>query len=234
MVDSLACPKCGKEISADFKLCPYCGVSLPLACPKCRKEVAEDFKLCPYCGAELKPGSVETERSLRAPLPSQSPPLAYQTRAYKRKSHLGRNIAIACILVLIISVGVYYYVAAQQLKANLVDVGLLDAGLTSAWIDAVIEVQNPSLLPILISSGSFNIQVNNQHLGYSSIESFTVVANGLQRVTIPVSFSYADIGIAIANIIISGGNVTVRLDGHLTTFIISVPFNTTLYNAQFN
>jgi LEA14-like dessication related protein/RNA polymerase subunit RPABC4/transcription elongation factor Spt4 len=226
VADSLTCPNCRKQISADFKLCPYCGVRLPLICPKCRKKVAEDFKLCPYCGAELKTTSGEKASTLGAPIPAQPP--QYQTRAYRRKSHRGRNIAIACILVLLISGGIYYYVTMQQLKANLVDVGLLNAGLTSAQIETVIEVRNPSLLPIFISRGDFTIYVDNQPLGYGSIGSFTVGGNGLQRVTVPVSFSYTDIGITIANLTTTGGTVTVRLDGSLSIFIISVPFSTTL------
>jgi len=48
------CPKCGMEISENFKICPYCGYKLKLMCPSCGREVSPDFKLCPYCGAKLR------------------------------------------------------------------------------------------------------------------------------------------------------------------------------------
>lgn len=52
------CPKCGSEISTDFKLCPYCGEKLPLVCSNCWKVLSEDFKLCPYCGAKTKSATI--------------------------------------------------------------------------------------------------------------------------------------------------------------------------------
>jgi LEA14-like dessication related protein len=136
-------------------------------------------------------------------------------------------------LVLIVVLGVYYYISMQQLKANVVDVGLADLGVTSARIEVVVEVQNPSLLPIYVSSGDFTIYVNDKRLGYGSLGSFTVGGNSNQRVTATLSFSYVDIGMATANLITGGGTVTVTLNGSLHTFVVSVPFSTTLYNAKF-
>lgn len=47
------CPKCGKEISPEYALCPFCGQSLKSTCPKCGKDVSPEFKLCPFCGNQL-------------------------------------------------------------------------------------------------------------------------------------------------------------------------------------
>jgi hypothetical protein len=47
------------------------------------------------------------------------------------------------ILIIVTGLGLYYYNAIQQLKANLVDISLIDAGITSAQIDVVVDVQNP-------------------------------------------------------------------------------------------
>jgi len=47
------CPKCGMEISEDFRICPHCGFKLKPTCPSCGKEISSDFKLCPYCGTKL-------------------------------------------------------------------------------------------------------------------------------------------------------------------------------------
>ncbi|MFQ5976006.1 MAG: SPFH domain-containing protein [Candidatus Hydrothermarchaeales archaeon] len=50
----LNCPSCGKTISPNFSLCPYCGDKFePNLCPKCGKEVEKDFALCPYCGTKF-------------------------------------------------------------------------------------------------------------------------------------------------------------------------------------
>jgi len=48
------CPQCHKEISKNFKLCPYCRLDLKSrtglsTCPSCGKKISSRFKLCPYC-----------------------------------------------------------------------------------------------------------------------------------------------------------------------------------------
>ncbi|MFQ6095702.1 MAG: zinc ribbon domain-containing protein [Candidatus Bathyarchaeia archaeon] len=48
------CGLCGREISADFNLCPYCGGKLlKPVCPTCGKEVSFERAFCPHCGSEL-------------------------------------------------------------------------------------------------------------------------------------------------------------------------------------
>jgi len=47
------CPKCGRKVSADFSLCPFCKYALKTECPECGKEVDRKFRLCPYCGEDL-------------------------------------------------------------------------------------------------------------------------------------------------------------------------------------
>ncbi len=46
------CPKCNKEVSPDFAVCPYCSASLKSAntCTNCKKELQPEFTVCPYCG----------------------------------------------------------------------------------------------------------------------------------------------------------------------------------------
>ena len=55
MSEEKFCKSCGKEISKDFKVCPYCGEKveeeiLEIYCPSCGKSIRSDFKVCPYCG----------------------------------------------------------------------------------------------------------------------------------------------------------------------------------------
>jgi len=47
------CKKCGRPVSADFALCPFCRYALKVECPECGKQVDRKFKLCPYCGEDL-------------------------------------------------------------------------------------------------------------------------------------------------------------------------------------
>lgn len=47
------CKKCGRKVSADFALCPFCRYALKFECPECGKQIDRKFKLCPYCGEDL-------------------------------------------------------------------------------------------------------------------------------------------------------------------------------------
>jgi RNA polymerase subunit RPABC4/transcription elongation factor Spt4 len=47
------CPGCSTQIEADFKVCPFCGISL--CCGQCGKPLQSGWKLCPYCGAPAGP-----------------------------------------------------------------------------------------------------------------------------------------------------------------------------------
>ena len=47
------CGKCGRKVSSDFSLCPFCRYGLKTECPECGKKVDRKFELCPYCGENL-------------------------------------------------------------------------------------------------------------------------------------------------------------------------------------
>lgn len=47
------CAKCGRKVSADFSVCPFCRYELKIECPECGKQVNRKFRLCPYCGEDL-------------------------------------------------------------------------------------------------------------------------------------------------------------------------------------
>ncbi len=48
------CPKCGRALQAEFRICPYCGYRQEVHCPQCQAPVAPDWKLCPHCGQQLQ------------------------------------------------------------------------------------------------------------------------------------------------------------------------------------
>jgi len=51
------CPHCGKNVSLDFKDCPYCKKPIIPTCSSCKRIVQPDWVACPYCGNSLKPES---------------------------------------------------------------------------------------------------------------------------------------------------------------------------------
>jgi RNA polymerase subunit RPABC4/transcription elongation factor Spt4 len=52
---SMTCPKCNKQVSSEFAVCPFCATPLKTEnkCKKCGKELIPEFKVCPYCGSQL-------------------------------------------------------------------------------------------------------------------------------------------------------------------------------------
>jgi endogenous inhibitor of DNA gyrase (YacG/DUF329 family) len=47
------CGKCGRRVSPDFAVCPFCSYALKIECPECGKQIERRFKVCPYCGEDL-------------------------------------------------------------------------------------------------------------------------------------------------------------------------------------
>ncbi len=55
--DKLVCPKCSKNVSDTWRVCPHCGESLVeilgYYCSKCGKDVEEGWNVCAHCGESL-------------------------------------------------------------------------------------------------------------------------------------------------------------------------------------
>jgi RNA polymerase subunit RPABC4/transcription elongation factor Spt4 len=54
--DALAmrpCPSCGKEIEADFIVCPYCRTQFARRCNACDRVLRLGWGVCPYCAEEV-------------------------------------------------------------------------------------------------------------------------------------------------------------------------------------
>ena len=47
------CSKCGRKVSPDYAVCPFCSYALKVECPECGKQIERRFKVCPYCGEDL-------------------------------------------------------------------------------------------------------------------------------------------------------------------------------------
>lgn len=84
-----SCPKCGKNVSKDFSVCPECGYSLKQLCPNCSQPLSYDWNICPNCSAPV-PEYIKVENPV------------------KPKKDKGLKILLAIIMaVVVLFVGVF-------------------------------------------------------------------------------------------------------------------------------
>jgi class 3 adenylate cyclase/tetratricopeptide (TPR) repeat protein len=87
VVDTVACPGCGEENPAKFRLCGFCGTALhpvpeTVTCPSCGEENPGKFRLCGFCGTPLAtpaaaapPPPPIAAQPVAAPAPAPAAPL---------------------------------------------------------------------------------------------------------------------------------------------------------------
>ncbi|HEY3164898.1 MAG TPA: adenylate/guanylate cyclase domain-containing protein [Candidatus Limnocylindrales bacterium] len=81
-METVACPSCGEENPAKFRLCGFCGTSLvpvpeTIICSGCGEENPSKFRLCGFCGTPLAAGSAAGAPIGQATAPPvQAPPAA--------------------------------------------------------------------------------------------------------------------------------------------------------------
>lgn len=71
------CPKCGRDVGADYRFCPYDGTALPEPhCPKCDRALDREWSFCPWDGtAVAKPHAAAEAPVAKPPAPAPSTPL---------------------------------------------------------------------------------------------------------------------------------------------------------------
>jgi type IV pilus assembly protein PilB len=60
------CPNCGRTVSVDFPICPYCSTQIKRVCLSCLQPLKPDWILCPYCRKPVR-------ESMRLEEPSPAP-----------------------------------------------------------------------------------------------------------------------------------------------------------------
>ncbi len=71
---TLACPACERDISPDFRVCPYCQYVLAKNCPKCNRAVEPEWSACPFCMTLLKQAPPATAAAEARPkMPGEKP-----------------------------------------------------------------------------------------------------------------------------------------------------------------
>jgi len=49
------CGECGREVSFEFELCPFCGSKIKkIACKTCGMKISVHHTFCPYCGSKIQ------------------------------------------------------------------------------------------------------------------------------------------------------------------------------------
>jgi LEA14-like dessication related protein len=131
-----------------------------------------------------------------------------------------------------VGLAVYYYFAYNNLTFSLNTVKLGPVSTSSITLNVQIAVNNTYLLPVYIPSGSFTLYINEQRLGTGTFNSITVGGNNVGVVTAPVTVNAGDVPAVAFGVLTGGGAVTLTVDGSANLFLFSVPFNSTVYNAQ--
>ncbi len=91
-----SCPACGKGISAEFVVCPYCQHPLECQCPKCSSRVEPGWQACPYCATRLgaplaevaamqKPAVAPAAVTMPPPASKSPEPVANEAVSVKRQ-----------------------------------------------------------------------------------------------------------------------------------------------------
>lgn len=91
-----SCPSCGKGISAEFVICPYCQHQLECKCPKCSSRVEHGWQACPYCATRLgaplaevaamqKPAVAPGAVTMPPPASNSPEPVASEAVSVKRR-----------------------------------------------------------------------------------------------------------------------------------------------------
>jgi LEA14-like dessication related protein len=156
-------------------------------------------------------------------------------RLLRNRKGSGKIIALVVILIVIVALvglAIYYYYAYNNLTFGLNTVKLGPVSTSSITLNVQIAVNNTYLLPVYIPSGSFTLYLNGQRLGTGTFNSITVGGNNIGVVTAPVTVNAGDVPAVAFGVLTGGGAVTLTVDGSANLFLFSVPFNSTVYNAQ--
>jgi hypothetical protein len=100
-METVACPSCGEENPAKFRLCGFCGTSLAPApetvvCANCGEENPGKFRLCGFCGTPLAAGTPAAgTRAGSSPAPSRGPAGPGESPALDDSSPFGSLLAPA-------------------------------------------------------------------------------------------------------------------------------------------
>ena len=74
------CKDCGRELKAEYRVCPFCGNPTGIVCDECGKPLEEGFINCPYCGTKI---ASKTQK------PPISPPVQGDSNEHNKKHNSG-------------------------------------------------------------------------------------------------------------------------------------------------
>jgi hypothetical protein len=79
-----SCPKCGRDVSPDYRFCPYDGAAIPEPrCPKCGHALEREWSFCPFDGTArggAAPAAAPADAAKPAPAPAAAAGAGAQDR----------------------------------------------------------------------------------------------------------------------------------------------------------
>jgi hypothetical protein len=68
------CPRCKRQVSDDYLMCPYCRTELRIPCTQCSKPIALTWAACAYCGEPARRAAPAAAASMSRPARPQPLP----------------------------------------------------------------------------------------------------------------------------------------------------------------
>ena len=117
----ITCPECGKEISDQASVCPYCGA--PVAkkfCQHCGEQIDKDCVICPKCGKQVQE-SGQSNVVINNSASSSSSASSSASSAYNRyRTKVAKNKWVSLILCIFLG-----WIGAHKFYEGKVGMGIL-------------------------------------------------------------------------------------------------------------
>ena len=117
-----------------------------------------------------------------------------QYQKQNKRSHLGRNIIILLIVIIVAYLAYQPFAQAAAFKnvqISLADISLGSIGLTGAQLNLELSMYNPGSTTATLSSISYSVYGNNNYLGSGSInQQVSIPPGGTDTVQTTFSISY--------------------------------------------
>jgi LEA14-like dessication related protein len=133
--------------------------------------------------------------------------------------------AIVILVIIILGAGgLYTYFSYSSLEIELEKVELKSVGITSSTLVLFFQVSNPSLIPVTISSGDYEVFLNDQNIGTGSLEKNTISGNSEKTLESNFEVSHAELGTGLLITLTQGGIAEALVKGKMVTIFGSIPF----------
>lgn len=136
-----------------------------------------------------------------------------------------KSAVIAILLVIILGAGgLYTYSSYSSLEIELEKVELKSVGITSSTLVLFFQVSNPSIIPVTVSSGDYEVFLNDQNIGKGLLVKNTISSNSEKILESNFAVTHAELGTGLLITLTQGGLAEVLVKGKMRTIFGSIPF----------